>query len=102
MVDTKKPSSKKGPNKMIEKITSNSERVARRVILEELFYDFHSSRAQIFKLNFFRGLFFGFGSAIGATFLIGLAIWLLVQFGNIFPPFADFINQLVESMQKRQ
>lgn len=102
MTNAKKPNSKKSPNKIIDKVASNSEDRARRALLEDLFYDFNSSRSQVYKMNFLRGLFFGFGSAIGATLLIALTIWLLIQFGNIFPPLADFMNQLVETMQNRQ
>lgn len=102
MTDAKKSSSKNISNKIVEKIALSSEREARLTILEDLFYDFHSSRSKVYKMNFMRGLFFGFGSAIGATLLIALTIWLLIQFGNIFPPLADFMNQLVETMQNRQ
>lgn len=102
MTNAKRSNSKKSPNKIIDKVASNSEDRARRALLEDLFYDFHSSRSKVYKMNFMRGLFFGFGSAIGATLLIALTIWLLIQFGNIFPPLADFMNQLVETMQNRQ
>ena len=85
-----------------KKIARDSESGARRKLIEELFYDFHSSRRQVYFMNFFRGLFFGFGSVLGATVLIALAIWTLTKFGDVFPPLADFINQLTDTMQQRQ
>ena len=85
-----------------KKIARDSESGARRKLIEELFYDFHSSRRQVYFTNFFRGLFFGFGSVLGATVLIALAIWTLTKFGDVFPPLADFINQLTDTMQQRQ
>ncbi len=87
---------------MTTKIAESSEDDARRAILEDLFYDFHSSRRQVFSMNFFRGLFFGFGSVLGATLLVALLVWLLGKFGNIFPPLADFINQLIDTMQRQR
>ena len=85
-----------------KKIAQDNENGARRNLIEELFYDFHSSRRQVYFMNFFRGLFFGFGSVLGATVLIALAIWTLSKFGDVFPPLADFINQLTDTMRRRQ
>lgn len=85
-----------------KKIAQDNENGARRNLIEELFYDFHSSRRQVYFMNFFRGLFFGFGRVLGATVLIALAIWTLTKFGDVFPPLADFINQLTDTMQQRQ
>ena len=76
---------KKRPNKLARKIISDNENGARQAILEDLFFDFH-----------------GIGSALGATLLITLLAWLLGQFADIFPPLADFINHLIETMQHRQ
>ncbi|OYX43208.1 hypothetical protein B7Y94_02050 [Candidatus Saccharibacteria bacterium 32-49-12] len=87
---------------VVAKIKSDSEKSARRNLLEELFNDFHSSRHQVYLMNFFRGLFFGFGSVLGATILVALVVWLLGQFGDIFPPLADFVNNLIETMQQRR
>ena len=95
---------KKAPiiKRAAKKIAQDNENGARRNLIEELFYDFHSSRRQVYFMNFFRGLFFGFGSVLGATVLIALAIWMLTKFGDVFPPLADFINQLTDTMQQRQ
>ncbi len=89
-------------NKVTSKIKQDSEISTRQAILEDLFYDFHSSRRQIYLMNFFRGLFFGFGSVLGATLLIAVTVWALGMFGDIFPPLADFINRLTETMQQRR
>ena len=92
---------KKAPkNKVVKKVVQDNQNGARRAILEDLFYDFNRSKAQVFRMNFFRGLFFGLGSALGATLLVAVSIWILGEFGNIFPPLADFINNLIDAMQK--
>ena len=95
---------KKAPivKRAAKKIARDSESGARRKLIEELFYDFHSSRRQVYLMNFLRGLFFGFGSVLGATLLVAISIWVLGQFGNIFPPLADFINNLIDAMQRQQ
>ena len=93
---------KKQPNKLARKIISDNENGARQAILEDLFFDFHRSRRKVYWMNFIRGIFFGIGSALGATLLITLLAWLLGQFADIFPPLADFINHLIETMQRRQ
>ena len=93
---------KRTSTKTTTKIKQSNEVGARRAILEDLFYDFHSSRRQIYLMNFFRGLFFGFGSVLGATLLIALTVWMLGKFGDVFPPLADFINRLTETMQQRR
>ena len=93
---------KRTSTKTTTKIKQSNEVGARRAILEDLFYDFHRSRRQIYLMNFFRGLFFGFGSVLGATLLIALTVWMLGKFGDVFPPLADFINRLTETMQQRR
>ena len=87
---------------MTDQVVQANEQGARQTILEDLFYDFHRSRKQVYLMNFIRGLFFGLGSALGATLLVAVAIWLLGQFGDIFPPIADFINGIIEAMQRRR
>jgi hypothetical protein len=43
---------------------------------------------------------------MGAQFIsevrVAILIWILGQFADIFPPLADFINHLIETMQRRQ
>lgn len=85
----------------VEKVKSDNERGARENLIEELFYDFHRSRKQVYLMNFIRGLFFGLGSVIGGTLFVGLAIWLLGAFVDIFPPLADFINGVIDAMRQR-
>jgi hypothetical protein len=63
--------------KAIEGVKKGNERGARVNILEDLFYDFNRSRAQVYKMNFFRGIFFGLGSVIGGTVVVALMLWAL-------------------------
>ena len=85
---------------ILRSIKSDNERAARRQLMEELFYDFHRDRHQIYWINFTRGLFFGLGTILGGTVLIAFLIWLLSQFAGWFPFIGNFINQLISAIQK--
>jgi hypothetical protein len=64
--------------------TARSERMnARRSLLEELFNDFYDDRRNIYKMNFFRGIFFGLGSVLGGTVVIAALVWILSFFVDL-------------------
>lgn len=88
-------------NKLISKVKNDNENGARKALLEELFYDFHSSRAQVYKTNFFRGLFFGVGSVIGATVVVALIIWILSSLVDLPGGVGDFIQYVVDTVKSR-
>jgi len=81
-----------------ETVKTSNERGARRQLIEELFYDFHSNRRQVYWMNFTRGLFFGFGTLLGGTVLVALLVWLLGQFVG-FPFVGDYFRHIIEAMQ---
>lgn len=85
-----------------KKVKKDAETGARRAILEDLFYDFHSSRKQVFLMNFVRGIMFGVGSVIGATLVVAIVVWLLSWFTDIPGGFGDFIQYIVDTVQKTQ
>ena len=89
-------------SKIFNRVKEDNERGARANLIEDLFYDFHTSRRQVYAMNFIRGLFFGFGSVLGATLLIALLVWTLNWFGGLFPALADFLNNLTDTMQHRR
>lgn len=86
---------------MGEKIKTDNEKGARRAILEDLFYDFHSSRRQVYRMNFVRGIFFGLGSVIGATILIALILWLLSRLVDLPGGIGNFIQYIVDTVKSR-
>jgi len=88
--------------KVKHKVEKEAELGARRAVLEDLFYDFHKSRAQVYKMNFFRGLFFGLGSVLGATIVVAFVIWLLSLLADIPGGFGDFIQYIVDTVQQSQ
>lgn len=71
---------------------------ARRTLLEEMFNDLYNDRRNIYIMNFFRGIFFGLGSALGGTIVIGLIIWVLSIFVGL-PGIGPAIEGAQESLQ---
>lgn len=88
--------------KAAQKVKKENELGARRAVLEDLFYDFHSSRRQVYLMNFFRGIFFGLGSILGGTIVLALIVWILSLFANVPGGFGDFIQYIVDIVQNSQ
>ncbi len=86
---------------MIDKIKKDNERGARQSIIEDLFYDFHRTRRQVYAMNFIRGIFFGVGSVLGGTLVIGFVIWLLGLLVDIPGGVGDFVQYIVDIVQNR-
>lgn len=86
---------------MIHKIKKDNEVGARRAILEDLFYDFHTSRKQVYWMNFTRGLFFGVGSVLGGTVIIAVLIAVLSHLVDLPGGVGNFIQYIVNTVQKR-
>ncbi len=91
---------KKLIKKVKAKIAADNERGARESLIEDLFYDFHRSRKQVYTMNFVRGIFFGLGSVLGGTVVVALLIWILSTTVDVFPPLAKFINGIIHAMQQ--
>ncbi|MDB5168369.1 MAG: hypothetical protein JWO55_627 [Candidatus Saccharibacteria bacterium] len=87
--------------KISDKSKENNENAARKNVIEELFYDFNVSRVQIYKMNFFRGIFFGLGSVLGGTIVVALLIWILSLVVGFFPPLEDFFNGVTDTIQSK-
>ena len=86
---------------MIKKVAKNiakgQEEGARKSILEDLFYDFHKNRRQVFRDNFVRGIFFGLGSAIGGTIVLALIVWILSLFSHTWlAPLVDTVQNATQ------
>jgi hypothetical protein len=86
--------------KIVTKIQQDNENGARRAIIEDLFYDFNKSRHQVYKMNFFRGVFFGVGSVIGGTVVIALLVWLLTRLVDLPGGVGSFIQYIVDVVQR--
>lgn len=88
-------------NKIVTKVKTDNENGARKGVIEDLFYDFNRSRAQVYRINFTRGLFFGFGSVIGGTLVVGIIVWLLNRFVDLPGGIGSFIQYVVDIVNHR-
>jgi hypothetical protein len=84
-----------------EKFNHDQRMGARRSLLEELFNDFYDDRRNIYKMNFFRGIFFGLGSVLGGTIIVALVIWILSFFVHI-PGIGDAVQQAQSTLETHQ
>ncbi|MEO7904888.1 MAG: DUF5665 domain-containing protein [Candidatus Saccharimonadales bacterium] len=84
--------------KIVHKIRENNEKSARSKVIEDLFYDFNRSRVQIYKMNFFRGIFFGLGSVLGGTIVVAVLVWTLSIFVEI-PGIGDSFKQVKQTIE---
>ena len=88
--------------RIFTRVSRDNEIGAKRAVLEDLFNDFHSSRAQVYRFNFIRGIFFGLGSVLGGTVVIAVIVWLLNFTGQLIPGIAGFIDEIIRMMQIRR
>lgn len=88
----------KSVKQAVHKVKSDNERGARQSILEDLFYDFNRNRHQVYVMNFVRGIFFGFGSVLGATVVVAILAWILSFFVDL-PGIGHSIEQVQQSIQ---
>lgn len=87
--------------KLTTKLKEVNERDARHSIIEDLFYDFSSSKKQVYWVNFVRGIFFGMGTIIGGTLLVALILWLLSWLVDVPGGFGDFVEYIINTVRQR-
>jgi hypothetical protein len=86
---------------IFHKLARNEHTNARRALVEELFNDMYRDRHKIYVMNFFRGIFFGLGSAIGGTIVLAFIVWVFSLFVNI-PLIGQSFQQAQNSIQTEQ
>jgi len=85
----------------IEKLKHDHEMGARRAMMEEIFNDYYKRRVSVYKMNFVRGLFFGLGTFLGGTIVVGLLVWALSFFVNI-PWIGPTLQEAQDQIQNSQ
>ncbi len=88
--------------KAVEKVATKQSNNARKKLLEELFQDFYTNRWSIYRLNFIRGLAFGFGSVLGGTIVVALLIYLLSFLAQFIPPLDDFFESITQILKNNR
>lgn len=84
--------------KLAKKLKKDNENGSRVAVLEDLFYDFNRSRADVYKMNFIRGIFFGLGSALGGTVILAIAVWVLSLFVDL-PGVGQSIQEFQDALR---
>lgn len=78
------------------------EKDARRGLLEDLFWDLHRSRQQVYWMNFVRGIFFGVGTVIGGTIVVALVVTILGLLVDIPGGVGEFVKYIIDIVQQGQ
>lgn len=86
--------------KALTKVKTDIENGARKAVIEELFYDFHKNRRQVYLTNFFRGVFFGVGSILGGTVVVAVVLWVLSLLVDIPGGIGDFVQYVVNIVKQ--
>ena len=68
-----------------------------RQLLEDVYL---LNNRKIFKMNFLRGIAFGFGTFLGGTIVVAIVIWILSQTIDLFPWAQDFTERLINSLSR--
>jgi hypothetical protein len=70
-----------------------------KAFIQQIFEEIYTSNKwKLYWRNFFRGVFFGFGSLVGGTIVVALIVWILSQTVDLFPPVRDFVQRIIESL----
>lgn len=80
-----------------EKFLKKSAPMAGHEVMRSLFDDMYADRGRVYRLNFFRGIFFGLGSVLGGTFILALGIYVLTWFVD-FPLIGEWIERIIETL----
>lgn len=73
-----------------------------KILVQNIFEETYIvSKWRYFGLNFMRGIFFGFGTVIGGTVLVVIAITILSQTVDWFPAISDFVQRVIDSLDTR-
>ena len=86
--------------KIREKKLKNDELTAEEQVLEDLFYDLYRNRGSVYKVNFFRGIFFGLGIFLGGTVIVALVIFLLTWISSLLPANLSIIDWLLDVLKR--
>lgn len=86
--------------KLLNRIKREQTKAAYQEMAEDLFQDYYAHRHQVYKMNFIRGVFFGFGSVLGGTVVVAIVIWILSLFVN-FPLIGEYLRGAEQTLQTR-
>ena len=83
-----------------EKKLEKKDLTAEEAILEDLFYDFYRNRGKVYKVNFYRGIFFGLGTFLGGTVVVAIVVFILTWISSTLPRDLTIIDWLLDVLRK--
>ena len=85
-----------------KKKLSKRELDAEEQVLDDLFYDLYRHRGRVYRINFFRGIFFGLGAFLGGTIIVAIVIIILSWLMSIAPGnFHDFFQWVINTLSQK-
>ena len=82
-----------------EKKIRKKDLTAEEQILDDLFYDLYRNRGRVYKVNFFRGIFFGLGTFLGGTVIVAIVVFVLTWLSSLLPHNVSLIDWLLEVLR---
>lgn len=67
--------------------------------LESIFEGGYINHWRVYRINFVRGLLFGFGATLGGTIVVTFLVWFLSLFGEI-PLIGALFDTVSDSIQQ--
>ena len=83
-----------------EKKLEKKDLTAEEAIVEDLFYDFYRNRGKVYKVNFYRGIFFGLGTFLGGTVVVAIVVFILTWISSTLPKDLTIIDWLLDVLRK--
>ncbi|SRR5574344_1153296 len=68
-------------------------------IIDSLIESVFARRSKVIRLNFWRGVAFGLGSALGGTIILAITLWFLSSVVDWFPLIGDFVREITKYAQ---
>lgn len=85
--------------KIRDKRLAKEDLSAEEQILDDIFYDLYRNRGRVYKVNFFRGIFFGLGTFIGGTVVVAIVIFILTWLSSLLPHNVTIIDWLLTTLR---
>ncbi len=73
--------------------------VVKYQVIEDLFYDCYKNRKRIYRINFFRGVFFGLGTFLGGTVIVSIVVFLLAWLSSHLPIGTTLLDWLLNVLR---
>ena len=83
--------------KKIDDLTER-QRVLVREVMESVYM---TKKWRFIGINFLRGIAFGLGTFLGGTIIVAILIYVLTHTGDVFPGIRDYLNNIINSLQRR-